>query len=71
MSEGLRFVSAYGWFLVLCALSTLRLQPQPPDVDACGDSQKMVDECFKDFPMMPLHYNNIAITKEYLSGKCE
>lgn len=71
MSEGLRFVAAYGWFLVLCALSTLYLQSQPGDVDACGDPQKLILECFKDFPQKLLQVDKIAITKEDLSGKCE
>ncbi|XP_043863902.1 uncharacterized protein LOC6574827 isoform X2 [Drosophila mojavensis] len=71
MSEGLRFVAAYGWFLVLCALSTLYLQSQPGDVDACGDPQKLIVECFKDFPQKLLQVDKIAITKEDLSDKCD
>lgn len=76
ISEGLRFVAAFGWFLVLCAMSTLRQEPPHADVDVdvCGRFPKIVDNCFKDLPPLLkefLQNNRIIITKEDLIGKCE
>lgn len=45
-----------------------------PNVDGCGTTEKMVDDCFKDLPpplMEFLQNTKIVITKQEIIAKCK